>query len=372
MEYADDGDLFEKIQYQQKIREYINEKQIWKIFIQILEGLWVLHELGIMHRDIKWANVFLFKDSTAKLGDLNVSKILKNELSYTQTGTPYYASPEVWKDEPYDYKSDVWSLGWVLYETVALKPPFRADDMKTLFKKVAKGSYQPISSWYSKDLNAVLKLMIVVDSSKRLSCKELLEHKLIQAKKDALFYYKNEPEKSMLLSTIEFPKNLTNLTERLPESQYMNKNSHIKNKIHFPKLSLAQRQQDEPIKLSNKIMKKMTDRQISHSTVLPQLKDGANLYKQAIKKSRECLWCIKTQIIVSLVIPSSLLKNLKESTRAKNCSVLLPKNATDARGMIITFLLFQHQKFTNWKITKIHRLLFKIGLLILLKTVSYN
>jgi NIMA (never in mitosis gene a)-related kinase len=64
-----------------------------------------------MHRDLKSANVFLYKDLTAKLGDLNVSKLAKEGLSYTQTGTPYYASPEVWKDQPYDNKSDIWSLG---------------------------------------------------------------------------------------------------------------------------------------------------------------------------------------------------------------------------------------------------------------------
>jgi NIMA (never in mitosis gene a)-related kinase len=82
----------------------------------------------------------LFKDSTAKLGDLNVSKVAKKGLGYTQTGTPYYASPEVWRDQPYDIKSDIWSLGCVLYENIALKPPFRAQDMAGLYKKVLKGN----------------------------------------------------------------------------------------------------------------------------------------------------------------------------------------------------------------------------------------
>ena len=48
---------------------------------------------------------------------------------YLKKGTPYYASPEVWKDQPYDKSSDIWSLGCVLYEICSLKPPFRADDM---------------------------------------------------------------------------------------------------------------------------------------------------------------------------------------------------------------------------------------------------
>lgn len=87
----------------------------------------------------KSANVFLFKDGTAKLGDLNVSKISKKGLVYTQTGTPYYASPEVWKDQPYDSKSDIWSLGCVLFEMLSLRTPFRANDMKGLYEKVTEG-----------------------------------------------------------------------------------------------------------------------------------------------------------------------------------------------------------------------------------------
>jgi NIMA (never in mitosis gene a)-related kinase len=73
---------------------------------------------------------------------MNVSKVqdLKG-LNYTQTGTPYYASPEVWKDEPYDNKSDMWSLGCVIYEMCALKLPFQANNMNDLFKKLIKGNY---------------------------------------------------------------------------------------------------------------------------------------------------------------------------------------------------------------------------------------
>lgn len=112
-----------------------------------------MHDLNIMHRDLKSANVFLYKDFTAKLGDMNVSKVAnKRGLNYTQTGTPYYASPEVWRDEPYDVKSDIWSLGCVLYEMIALKPPFTADDMEGLFKCVTKGHFPRIPKNFSHEL----------------------------------------------------------------------------------------------------------------------------------------------------------------------------------------------------------------------------
>ena len=91
----------------------------------MIYGLKALHDLNIMHRDLKSANVFMNKDSLIKLGDMNVSKVANSDgLNFTQTGTPYYASPEVWRDEPYNFKSDIWSLGCVLYELITLNPPF--------------------------------------------------------------------------------------------------------------------------------------------------------------------------------------------------------------------------------------------------------
>ena len=128
----------------------------------MVRGLKALHEIKIFHRDLKSANIFLSKDGTAKLGDMNVSKVAKKGLLYTQTGTPYYASPEVWRDQPYDHKSDIWSLGCVLYESVTLKPPFRADDMQGLYKKVLRGIYPKIPNIFSNELAQTIKYMIQV------------------------------------------------------------------------------------------------------------------------------------------------------------------------------------------------------------------
>ena len=114
--------------------------------------------------------MFLFKDRSAKLGDLNVSKVTKKGLGYTQTGTPYYASPEVWKDQPYDAKSDIWSLGCVLYEMITLKPPFRASDMQGLYRKVLKGNYPKIPRSYSQDLANVIKSLLTVSPYARPTC----------------------------------------------------------------------------------------------------------------------------------------------------------------------------------------------------------
>jgi NIMA (never in mitosis gene a)-related kinase len=220
IEFADNGDLFQGITKHQQNETFFDEQEIWKVFIQVTKGMKALHDMRIMHRDLKSANVFLNKDSKAKLGDMNVSKLLDpNGLNYTQTGTPYYASPEVWRDEPYGIKSDVWSLGCVLYEMIALKPPFRASNMEGLYKKIIKGSYSKIPDQYSKDLAKVVTALLSVKSDERPDCAQILSMPQVQ-KRIALYLPDeiddNSTEASDLLKTIVFPRNFMNLTDKLP------------------------------------------------------------------------------------------------------------------------------------------------------------
>lgn len=150
----------------------------------------------------------------AKLGDLNVSKIVKKGLSYTQTGTPYYASPEVWKDMPYDGKSDIWSLGCVLYEMCALVPPFRADDMQGLFKKVVKGKYPRIPDHFSQEMATVIKFMLQIQPNYRPNCDQILSLPIVESLSKKFYpEEKNRLEeidenKDQLLKTILISKNL--------------------------------------------------------------------------------------------------------------------------------------------------------------------
>ena len=162
MEYAESGDVLSKIDSHFKKSTCFAEFELWSYLIQTLGGLKALHDLKVMHRDIKSANILVAANGACKLADFNVSKVVSRAdgLLRTQTGTPYYASPEVWKDKPYDYKSDIWSLGCVLYEMAALRPPFKASDMKSLFNKVTKAQYPPLASRYSADLKAVIAMML--------------------------------------------------------------------------------------------------------------------------------------------------------------------------------------------------------------------
>lgn len=218
MEYADGGDLLHKINTHKKNSSYPSEREIWQIFIQIVRGLKALHDLDILHRDLKCANIFLFNDGVVKLGDMNVSKVAKRGLVYTQTGTPYYASPEVWRDLPYDLKSDIWSLGCVMYETITLNPPFRAQDMQGLYKKVIRGVYPPLPSQYSPDLNNLIRTLLQVNPAMRPTCDKLLDMPLVQ--RNTVQNQDSIEGESNLLGTIKIPRQITNLASQLPAPSY--------------------------------------------------------------------------------------------------------------------------------------------------------
>ena len=222
MEFADNGDLYQQIVQHKKSAKFFEESDIWRIFIQLVKGLKALHDLKILHRDMKSANVFLFSNGSAKLGDLNVSKVAKRGLGYTQTGTPYYASPEVWKDKPYDKKSDIWSLGCVLYEMITLRPPFRAQDMEGLFNKVCKGQYSRIPERFSDDLFQVVQFLLQVNSSNRPSCEQILNHPVVLKRIEYFksFAGEDDNEDKCLLKTIHMPKNLLFLSDKLPKPNY--------------------------------------------------------------------------------------------------------------------------------------------------------
>ena len=92
--------------------KHLKEPKIWHFFIQTCIGLQYLHTRKILHRDIKTINLFLTKDERVKIGDLGVAKTMKGiNFANTLVGTPYYLSPELCEEKPYDHKSDIWSLG---------------------------------------------------------------------------------------------------------------------------------------------------------------------------------------------------------------------------------------------------------------------
>ncbi|KAG5849732.1 hypothetical protein ANANG_G00074840 [Anguilla anguilla] len=140
MDYCEGGDLFRRINAQKGV--LFPEDQILDWFVQICLALKHVHDRKILHRDIKSQNIFLTKDGTVQLGDFGIARVLNStvELARTCIGTPYYLSPEICENKPYNNKSDIWALGCVLYEMCTLKHAQYSPDLRGLLGLLFKRS----------------------------------------------------------------------------------------------------------------------------------------------------------------------------------------------------------------------------------------
>ena len=173
MEYAELGDLYTLIKHYKRHQKYFDEVLIWRIAYEILTGLEYLHSNNIIHRDIKCLNLFLSKDHHVKIGDLGVSTISAlGGMHCTRVGTPLYLSPELIKQIPYDYKTDIWSFGCSLYHLTCLDPPFTGNNLIVLGNNIVKGRPKDLPNIYSKDLKLFIDRMLTKKPEKRPSAKE--------------------------------------------------------------------------------------------------------------------------------------------------------------------------------------------------------
>lgn len=207
-------------------RKLLKEKSIWKIFYQICSGLKHLHTNGIIHRDIKPLNIFITKNyKTFKLGDLGVSRQVSPDTLMINSfcGTPLYLSPELLNiyenssknsnyniinensspnQSYYNEKTDIWSLGVLLYELCVLYPPFNASNytelvqkMKSMIKKsntdgknsILFDDEEILRTNYSKDMNKFIRWLLSIDFKKRPNITQIceyVENKLKQYEKE--------------------------------------------------------------------------------------------------------------------------------------------------------------------------------------------
>lgn len=179
MDYADGGDLNALI----KAREgqKFTENQILTWFVQISLALKHVHDRKILHRDLKSQNIFLMKDGTIKLGDFGIAKVLNQTMDNAKTmvGTPFYLSPELIDSKPYNFKSDIWSLGVLLYEMCQLEPPFVSNSIHGLALKIVRGVYPPIGNEYSRDLKILIASLLAVDPKQRPNINEILKSPML-------------------------------------------------------------------------------------------------------------------------------------------------------------------------------------------------
>uniref|UniRef100_A0A8C5DK20 Serine/threonine-protein kinase Nek4 n=1 Tax=Gouania willdenowi TaxID=441366 RepID=A0A8C5DK20_GOUWI len=180
MGFCEGGDLYHRLKQQKG--ELLPEKQIIEWFVQIAMALQYLHERNILHRDLKTQNIFLTKANIIKVGDLGIARVLENQndMASTLIGTPYYMSPELFSNKPYNHKSDVWALGCCVYEMSTLKHAFNAKDMNSLVYRIVEGKLPQMPSRYDPLLGDLIKSMLCKRPENRPDVKLILRQPYIK------------------------------------------------------------------------------------------------------------------------------------------------------------------------------------------------
>ncbi|KAJ2513442.1 kinase that interacts with cdc31p [Coemansia sp. RSA 1939] len=174
MDYASGGSIHKLMQ-----AGPVDEKYISSIMYGVLLALDYLHISGIMHRDIKAANILVTTEGVVQLCDFGVARqvMQASAKSYSFVGTPYWMAPEViQKGQVYDFKADIWSLGITAYEITTGVPPYADEDPKrALFLIPRKGPKQLTPEQASKEMRDFVSRCLEVDFTQRPSARELLK-----------------------------------------------------------------------------------------------------------------------------------------------------------------------------------------------------
>ncbi|CAH8619617.1 unnamed protein product [Schistosoma intercalatum] len=181
-EYCEGGDLTNYLKQVKSKGERISEKIIGKWLVQIILATVYMHKNKILHRDLKTSNIFL-KNGNIKVGDFGISRSLATteELATTFIGTPYYMSPEVLKYEGYNNKSDIWSIGIILYELCTQRRAFTGTNLMRVMWQVINDPCPQLPEIYSKELQEVLELMLKKTPQERPSASELLQSNAVHS-----------------------------------------------------------------------------------------------------------------------------------------------------------------------------------------------
>jgi len=174
------GELFDRI----VSKSFYNEKEARDVCRILFEAIGFCHEHSVAHRDLKPENLLLLSesdDAEVKIADFGFAKkvLTPNSLT-TQCGTPGYVAPEILEGIAYDTKSDMWSLGVIVYILLGGYPPFIEQNQRELFRKIRKGQYEFHEEYWgsvSADAKDMISSLLTVQPAKRLSAKEALNHK---------------------------------------------------------------------------------------------------------------------------------------------------------------------------------------------------
>lgn len=179
-EYCEGGDLDIILHSYKESGKELDKSTLLNWFVQLLLAVQYIHKRNVLHRDLKAKNIFL-KNNMIKIGDFGISRILQGNLdkATTFTGTPYYMAPEVLNQDGYDSKSDIWSLGVILYQMCHLEQAFVGKSLPDVIFKITKGDMPELSPKFGDGLKNIYDSMLCRDPVKRTSSTDILKTKFV-------------------------------------------------------------------------------------------------------------------------------------------------------------------------------------------------
>src|SRR2546430_2414337 len=170
MELVDHGSLDDLIEQ----RNRLPEKQVLESGIQVTKGLRAAHRQGLIHRDVKPANILFVDEQTAKISDFGLAGAATQGLETEGViwGTPYYVAPERLNNEPEDFRSDIYSLGATLFHAAAGRAPIEGETnsaVALLNLKKKPINLATVAPEVSEETAKVLRRMIAPDPANRFS-----------------------------------------------------------------------------------------------------------------------------------------------------------------------------------------------------------
>lgn len=182
MEYFDSHTLGQEI----KNHQALDVQKALKILIQITKGMQTAHNAGVIHRDMKPPNILINDEGLVKVVDFGIAAAARNtETRLTKTGTlvgtPTYIAPEQVLGKPVDNRTDIYSLGIIMYEMLSGNPPYTGDDYMSLMYQHVQGTAPLLYTKYpeiSKTLSAVVAKTMAVEPDKRYQSMDELRERL--------------------------------------------------------------------------------------------------------------------------------------------------------------------------------------------------
>eukprot|EP00931_Biecheleriopsis_adriatica_P117911 TRINITY_DN93390_c0_g1_i1.p1 TRINITY_DN93390_c0_g1~~TRINITY_DN93390_c0_g1_i1.p1 ORF type:complete len:564 (-),score=74.78 TRINITY_DN93390_c0_g1_i1:109-1770(-) len=182
MEYCEGGDLQNRIARTKYSSGSFSESQILAWIAQVLLVLKYIHGRLVIHRDLKSGNLFLTKEDQIRVGDFGISKCIESSsvVDKSTLGSPYYLAPEICTRNLFGPASDIWALGVIVFELIALKVPFEAQNLTSLMQRISAADVPNLPQSCSRELRQLCRGLLQRDHTQRPTTEDVLQLPIIQ------------------------------------------------------------------------------------------------------------------------------------------------------------------------------------------------